>query len=69
MVDVSTKRPGKQEVQAVLLGDAEQVSSSLWVYMSLSVNSEAKTKKLMRIFQHSNDVIVGFPYQFLCVAR
>ena len=58
MVDVSTKRPGKQEVQAVLLGDAEQVSSSLWVYMSLSVNSEAKTKKLMRIFQHSNDVIV-----------
>ena len=45
LVDVSTKRPGKQEVQAVLLGDPEQVSSRLWVYVSLSVNSEAKTKK------------------------
>ena len=45
LVDVSTKRPGKQEVQAVLLGDPEQVYSRLWVYVSISVNSEAKTKK------------------------
>ena len=53
----------------MLLGDPEQASSSLWVSVSLSVNSEAKTKKLMRIFLLSNDVIVGFSYQFLCVAR
>lgn len=53
----------------MLLGDPEQVISSLLVYVLSSVNYEARTRRLMRILQLSNDVSVGYPHQFLLLAR
>ena len=53
----------------MLLGDPAQVISSLLVYVLSSVNYEARTRWLKRILQLSNDVIVGYPHQFLLLAR
>lgn len=38
LVQLSIKKPEKQEAQVVLLTETEQFTESLWVYVSSSVN-------------------------------
>lgn len=67
LVELSIKKPEKQEAQVVLLSETEQVTLNVFgsTCHHLSPERPGLDDYIMRIFQLSNDVIVGF----LLVAR